>query len=210
DYLRLKSLQIGYTLKNYYLYLSGNNLLTFTKFSGYDPGVDLRQGTISSVAFTSQMPQSRVFSIGLSAKFSLLQTYIMQFYKHTLRIFTLLFVSLLGSSCDKYFELARPVQFPWQNAQELELAVREGYLQLSNDPWFSPLGTLSMVHFGQSDIVRLLPEAIQGNNYATQYYNRAYRTAPADKEVGEAFQFLYYIITNNNAALKLLEEAEAA
>jgi len=134
----------------------------------------------------------------------------MQFYKHTLKIFTLLFVSLLGSSCDKYFELDRPVQFPWQNAQELELAVREGYLQLSNDPWFSPLGTLSMVHFGQSDIVRLLPEAIQGNNYATQYYNRAYRTAPADKEVGEAFQFLYYIITNNNAALKLLEEAEAA
>src|SRR5690606_42088020 len=29
DYLRLKSLQIGCTLKNYYLYLSGNNLLTF-------------------------------------------------------------------------------------------------------------------------------------------------------------------------------------
>jgi hypothetical protein len=114
------------------------------------------------------------------------------------------------SSCKNYFELDRPIQFPWQNATELELAVREAYLHLSNDPWFNPMGTLSMVEFGQSDIVRLLPEAIQGNNYAAQYYNRTYATAPSDKEVAGAFRFLYHIITNNNAALQMLNEAESA
>src|SRR5690606_28275978 len=60
------------------------------------------------------------------------------------------------SSCDNYFDLERPIQFPWQNASELELAVREGYLHMSNDPWFNPMGALTMVDFGQSDVARLL------------------------------------------------------
>lgn len=124
--------------------------------------------------------------------------------------FNFLLIILCLSSCEKYFELERPPQFPWQNTRELELAVREGYLQLSNDPWFNPMGSLSMIHFGQSDIVQLLPEAIQGNTYAVQYYNRAYSTAPPDKEIAETFKFLYYAITNNNAALQLLNDAEAA
>lgn len=127
-----------------------------------------------------------------------------------MRACCILFATLSVSSCENYFELDRPIQFPWQNSTELELAVREGYLHLSNDPWFNPMGALSMIGFGQSDIARLLPEAIQGNNYATQYYNRTYATAPSDKEVAETFKFLYYIITNNNAALQMLNDAESA
>lgn len=79
DYLRLKSLQLGYNIptkraeasriKGIYVYLSGTNLLTFTKFSGYDPEVNIGDGSISSVVFASQIPQSRVFSLGVSAKF---------------------------------------------------------------------------------------------------------------------------------------------
>jgi TonB-linked SusC/RagA family outer membrane protein len=77
DYLRLKNLQFGYTvplksidrIKNLYVYLSGTNLLTFTKFSGYDPEVTITDGSLSSVVFALEMPQSRVFSIGVSAKF---------------------------------------------------------------------------------------------------------------------------------------------
>ena len=132
----------------------------------------------------------------------------MKRYNKFFKIGCIVFTIFLVCSCDEYFELKRPIQFPWQNAKEMELAVREGYLQISNDPWFNPMGSLCMVHFGQSDIVQLLPEAIQGNNYAVQYYNRTYATAAPDKEVDEMFKFPYYIITNNNAALTLLNEAE--
>lgn len=79
DYVRLKSLQFGYNvpvkggegnrLKGMYIYLSGTNLLTFTKFSGYDPEVTINDGFISSVVFALEMPQSRMFSLGISAKF---------------------------------------------------------------------------------------------------------------------------------------------
>lgn len=132
----------------------------------------------------------------------------MKIYNKIIKTCCIFLTTFWVSSCNNYFELERPFQFPWQNAKELELGVREGYLHLSNDPWFNPMGSLSMIQFGQSDIVRLLPEAIQGNNYATQYYNRTYATAPSDKEVAETFKFLYYIITNNNAALQLLNDAE--
>lgn len=122
----------------------------------------------------------------------------------------MVFMILPLGSCKRYFDLERPVQYPWKSVSELELAVREGYRQLSNDPWQSPLGALPLVDFGQSDISKLLPEAQQGNNYAVQYYNRAYTTAHTDKEVSWCFQYLYFIITNNNAALQLLNDAEAA
>lgn len=69
DYLRLKNLQVGYHFKNMFVYVSGTNLLTFTGFTGYDPEVNVGGGTISSVVFANQMPQSRVFTLGISAKF---------------------------------------------------------------------------------------------------------------------------------------------
>ena len=120
----------------------------------------------------------------------------------------ILIVLLSVCSCEDYFELKRPVPPPWQNAAEMEMSVREGYRQLSNSPWENPMGSLSLVHFAQSDIAQLLPEAQQGNNYSVQYYNRTYATAPSDKEVDWCFKYLYYIITNNNAALDFLNEAE--
>ncbi len=72
SYLRLKNFQIGYTIpqkalqkvriQNFRVYLSANNLLTFTKYSGYDPevggGVDY-----------GNYPQSRTFMLGLSFTF---------------------------------------------------------------------------------------------------------------------------------------------
>jgi TonB-linked SusC/RagA family outer membrane protein len=69
NYLRLKNLIIGYTFKNLpgkaglRVYLSGDNLLTFTKYSGMDPevgGIGLDGG---------QYPVARVYSAGLSLKF---------------------------------------------------------------------------------------------------------------------------------------------
>lgn len=69
DYLRLKNLLIGYTFRkvpwegSMRLYFSGDNLLTFTKYSGMDPevgGVGLDAG---------QYPVSRVFSLGAKINF---------------------------------------------------------------------------------------------------------------------------------------------
>lgn len=69
NYLRLKNLMVGYTINNVWkdanmrIYVSGDNLLTFTKYTGLDPevgGIGLDGG---------QYPVSRVYSLGLKLKF---------------------------------------------------------------------------------------------------------------------------------------------
>lgn len=69
NYLRLKNLAVGYTFKdlkgvnNLRVYVSGDNLLTFTKYSGMDPevgGIGLDGG---------QFPVARVYSVGVRVKF---------------------------------------------------------------------------------------------------------------------------------------------
>jgi TonB-linked SusC/RagA family outer membrane protein len=86
DFIRLRTVQIGYTLpasalnhlkmKGIRVYITGNNLLTFSDFPGYDPEVlgntgvgldaNLGQGFIDN---NSYMPQLKTYTIGLSAKF---------------------------------------------------------------------------------------------------------------------------------------------
>lgn len=71
-YLRLKNFQIGYTLpvkvvkkaniSNCRLYISVNNLLTFTHYTGYDP-------EISGGVDYGNYPQSRTFTIGANINF---------------------------------------------------------------------------------------------------------------------------------------------
>ncbi|HVI45290.1 MAG TPA: TonB-dependent receptor [Chitinophaga sp.] len=69
NYLRLKNLLIGYTFqkmswnKGLRVYFSGDNLLTFTKYTGMDPevgGFGMDGG---------QFPVSRVYAVGLNVKF---------------------------------------------------------------------------------------------------------------------------------------------
>jgi len=69
DYLRLKNLTIGYTLNklpwdgSIRVYFSGQNLLTFTKYSGFDPEV-------GPYGYDGcQYPVSRIFSFGANVKF---------------------------------------------------------------------------------------------------------------------------------------------
>ncbi len=69
SYLRLKNVQIGYTLpatikglNRCRIYLAGNNLLTLTKYSGYDPEIG------SGVDF-GNYPQSRTIMIGTNINF---------------------------------------------------------------------------------------------------------------------------------------------
>ena len=71
SFMRLKSAEIGYTLpketthklgiSSMRFYLSGTNLLTFSKFKLWDPEIDNSQG--------SSYPNMRVFNIGLNFNF---------------------------------------------------------------------------------------------------------------------------------------------
>lgn len=78
SYLKLKSAVLAYNIppswlqkikvSNVKIYISGNNLLTWTKYSGYDPDVssynDLRIGVDQGV-----YPQSRTFQFGINVGF---------------------------------------------------------------------------------------------------------------------------------------------
>jgi TonB-linked SusC/RagA family outer membrane protein len=68
-YLRLKNLQIGYTVpikqvSNMRIYLSAQNLLTFTKYRGLDP--EFEGGVFDPGIDPMQYPQVRTLSAGLS------------------------------------------------------------------------------------------------------------------------------------------------
>ncbi|WP_256011438.1 SusC/RagA family TonB-linked outer membrane protein [Desertivirga xinjiangensis] len=77
SFLRLKTLALGYRIpdrlvrsvkmKNLRVYVSGQNLLTWTNYSGLDPEVSVRNSPLSPGFDYSAYPRSRVFTFGLSA-----------------------------------------------------------------------------------------------------------------------------------------------
>ena len=78
SYLRLKNLQLGYTLpaqllpqldiEKLRIYVSGQNLLTFTNYTGMDPEIS-SGGNTSRVLDQGMYPQSRTFLLGLQLTF---------------------------------------------------------------------------------------------------------------------------------------------
>lgn len=87
SYLRLKSLTLGYTIPKQVLekwkinklrfYVTGENLLTFTKYSGLDPEVSMYSATNQEVVSSNMSPgidfgtspQARTFIVGLNLTF---------------------------------------------------------------------------------------------------------------------------------------------
>ena len=83
SYLRLKNLSIGYnvpvsvlqtwtrgTLGRARLYVAATNLLTFTKYTGYDPEIGSRyNGTLTNGVDYGQFPQARTVMAGLQIGF---------------------------------------------------------------------------------------------------------------------------------------------
>jgi hypothetical protein len=77
DYMRLKNLMLSYTLpknltrkvgvENFRVYVSGENLLTFTKYHGYDP--EISSGGTSLGIDYGVYPQARVYTIGFNIQF---------------------------------------------------------------------------------------------------------------------------------------------
>ncbi|WP_295771576.1 TonB-dependent receptor [uncultured Mucilaginibacter sp.] len=78
DYVRLKTLQLGYSfnkalmskikLQGLRIYVSGDNLLTFTKYSGFDPEIGARSSLDIGID-RGIYPQARIYRLGLSATF---------------------------------------------------------------------------------------------------------------------------------------------
>lgn len=80
SYLRLKNVNLSYVLpkkltdkvwsKGITVYVSGDNLLTFTKFEGADPETLSRSGsTIGGWGRFAQFPQVRILNFGIDVKF---------------------------------------------------------------------------------------------------------------------------------------------
>lgn len=79
DYLKLRSLTVGYTLpanlvqainvSNVRFYISGGNLFTLTPFSGYDPEVAIDQSTGGAVETFKAMPSTRTYTFGVNLTF---------------------------------------------------------------------------------------------------------------------------------------------
>lgn len=79
SFLRLKSLTLGYSvpraliekihLSNLRLYVIGQNLLTWTKYTGFDPEITSGNNTISQGTDSGIYPVSRTVSAGLSITF---------------------------------------------------------------------------------------------------------------------------------------------
>lgn len=77
-YLRLRSLTIGYTLPNNLtskigisklrFYYTGKNLITFTKYMGYDPEINSFDPKIAGVDITGY-PQAKMNTIGINLEF---------------------------------------------------------------------------------------------------------------------------------------------
>lgn len=79
DFLRLKNLTIGYTLpgnvtrnlgiKSWRFYITGQNVLTLTGYSGIDPELGYVDGNLQANVDYAQYPQARTFIFGTNVSF---------------------------------------------------------------------------------------------------------------------------------------------
>lgn len=79
SFLRLKNVQLGYTFPDKLLrrmkisglriYLSGQNLYTWTKYTGYDPEVSTRNSALTKGFDYSSYPKTRSYTLGVKVTF---------------------------------------------------------------------------------------------------------------------------------------------
>jgi TonB-dependent starch-binding outer membrane protein SusC len=80
SYMRIKNIQLGYTLpqnitkkfliSNLRIYVAGENLLTFTKYSGFDPEISSGSSSTYGVGIDRGIyPQSKSYTFGLNVNF---------------------------------------------------------------------------------------------------------------------------------------------
>ena len=77
DYLKLQTMEIGYQIPvptDFYIqkakvYINGQNLLTLTKYKGYDPDFNGNDGLFSRGYDAGSFPNPRTLSLGLEVTF---------------------------------------------------------------------------------------------------------------------------------------------
>ena len=79
SYLRLKNIQLAYNLNSNWLkkariqkvriYATAQNLLTFTRYTGYDPEVSYFNSLITPGADLGGYPRSKIYTLGLNLSF---------------------------------------------------------------------------------------------------------------------------------------------
>ncbi len=79
SYLKIQNIQLGYTLpsrfmnqaylKRVRIYVSGTNLVTFTKYSGYTPEIPSQSSVLSNSIDTGIYPVARTFTVGVNVDF---------------------------------------------------------------------------------------------------------------------------------------------
>jgi TonB-dependent starch-binding outer membrane protein SusC len=82
SYLRLKNISLGYnfaprqlsawtrgTVSSFRIYVSGQNLLTFTDYTGYDPEVGSRAGNLTNGIDWAIYPQPKAAQVGIQVNF---------------------------------------------------------------------------------------------------------------------------------------------
>jgi hypothetical protein len=74
SYLRLKNLQVGYSVtlpraRSARVYVNGLNLLTSTKYKGYDPEVSAFGSPDRPGVDLGSYPQARTITIGINTSF---------------------------------------------------------------------------------------------------------------------------------------------
>jgi hypothetical protein len=79
SFVRLKSLRISYAfpkgiaqilfVKDLSLYVYGNNLLTFTRFSGFDPEIPSSGGALTMGVYNYSYPQKKELGFGCNINF---------------------------------------------------------------------------------------------------------------------------------------------
>jgi len=79
SFIRLRNIQLGYTIpkkftkklkvESFRLYVSANNLVTLTKYQGFDPDIGPTAGTLSAGVDYGFYPQARTIMGGLNVKF---------------------------------------------------------------------------------------------------------------------------------------------
>jgi len=120
-------------------------------------------------------------------------------------ILTMLLVFLFNScNEEKFFELERPPQFPWQNVNELEYVAVAPYEEYFHDTWAGPHSQTLTFQVMQSDYWRWIGNV---ETYATeQIYYRQYNQRVGD--IQQTFTKGYKIIGICNSGLDFFKEKE--
>jgi len=119
----------------------------------------------------------------------------------------LLFATVLITGCneDKFFELERPTQSPWNSVNDLEFSVNDSYKALFNSVvWQDPHAMTIVKDFVVSDLTDHIPDRLEHGFIF--WYPRVFDKESTGTLDETSWQVLYRAVTAANAPLTFLED----